>query len=371
MKSLTEELVRMRMLYIALCDLWENGEVGIRNKVFGQLKSLNKRYDTYLVTWRNMVFCTFKGEELINKRALLSFCDIYEEIEHFVEQEEIKIIYLRYLKTNLHMNLFLKRMKQKGVKVMIEFPTLPYDREIEGSVILKEDQYYRKALKKYVKYSTNSCNMTSAFGIPSIPIHNAVDLDEISLKKERKGKDVIMIAVASMNFWHGYDRLIKGMANYYKDSSEKPKVYLKLIGMGKEIPRYQDLIKLNELEQFVLLEGVKYGEELTQEFNTADIAVGSLGLHRINIYSNSCLKSKEYCARGIPMVMGSDDPVFDEIVDFVHKVPNDDSDVDVFGIVKFYEKWKKRGSNRTIRNFAEENLSWDINFDRLFKSVGW
>lgn len=46
----------MKILYIALCDLWANGAVGIKNKVFSQIKSFEKKNETYLATWKNMIF---------------------------------------------------------------------------------------------------------------------------------------------------------------------------------------------------------------------------------------------------------------------------------------------------------------------------
>lgn len=357
----------MKLLYVALCDLWEKSEMGIRKKVLGQVKSLEKRYDTYLVTLKNMFLCTFQKGEMTDKRVLLTLADTYEAVESIVEREGIEVIYMRYLKTNAYLNLFLKHMKKKEVKVILEFPTLPYDKEIEGSVILKEDQHYRKALKRYVKYSTNFCGMTSAFGIPSIPINNAIDLDEIPIKKERKGSDIVMIAVASMNFWHGYDRLIKGMANYYAKNSTESKVYLKLVGEGKEIPRYRDLIRVLHMEEYITLNGVKFGQELTELFDQADIAIGSLGAYRKNLYEDSSLKSKEYCARGVPIVLATNDLAFQEESNFIYHVPNDDSDIEIEGIISFYNKWKKTGSREGIRDYAEKYLTWDIIMNKVFE----
>lgn len=356
----------MKLLYIALCDLWEDGEIGIRKKVFGQLKTLGKRYDTYMVCWKNMLFCTFHGPELSDKRVLLSFCDVYEALEDFVKREGIRLIYLRYLKTNFYMNRFLKNMKKAGVEVVIEFPSLPYDKEFEGRVELEEDRLYRHHLKRYVSQSVNYVGLTSAFGIPSVAIQNGVDLEEIPLKKERAGDDIILIAVAAMNFWHGYDRLIKGMANYYRSGGEKPKVYLKLVGSGKEIPRYRDLIRVHGLEEYVLLKGLMYGEELTEEFNTADVGVAVLGAYRKDSFRGSELKAKEYCARGIPMVIGNEDLAFTTDLDFVHQVPNDDTDIDVDDVVAFYRRWKENGDRKTIRAYARQHLTWDVIFGEVF-----
>lgn len=356
----------MKLLYIALCDLWEKGEVGIQNKVFGQIKSLEKKYDTYLVTLRNMIFCTIHNGRIVDKRVLLSYEDIYRVIELFVREQNIKIIYLRYLKTNPYLNGFLKHMKQNKIKVIIEFPTFPYDLEGVGRIEFEEDRYYRKSLKKYVRYSVNYNGLTSIMGIPSIAIQNGVDLKEIPLKKERQGEGVTFIAVATMNFWHGYDRLIKGMANYYAKYSTESKVYLNLVGEGKEIPRYRDLISVLHMEEYITLSGMKCGQELTELFDQADIAVGPLGAYRKNMYEDSSLKSKEYCARGLPIVLATKDLAFQEESSFIYRVPNDDSDIEIEGILSFYNEWKKTGCREAIRGYAEKYLTWEINMDKVF-----
>lgn len=359
----------MKLLYIAICDLWANGEVGIKNKVFSQLKSLEKKSETYIVTWKNMMFCTFRYNQLIDKKVLLSSEAIYRYIEEFVEERGIDMIFLRYLQTNPWLNEFLKNMKKKKRIVVIDFPTIPYDEEIKGRVELEEDRAYRGELKKYVRYSTNYNGLDSVFGIPSIQFHNGVNLEDIPIKSNSVSKDITLIAVASMNFWHGYDRLIRGMADYYKTGADKQKVYVRLVGLGKEIPRYQELIKENNLDEYIKLVGIMQGEDLDEEFNKADIAVGSLGMYRVGMQSASPIKAKEYCAKGIPIVLGYNDLAFPEELEFICKVPNDDTNIGIDNLLKFYEDFRQDGSKKKIREYAQKSLTWDIQFEKLFTQI--
>ncbi len=55
--------------------------------------------------------------------------------------------------------------------------------------------------------------------------------------------------------------------------------------------------------------GPKMGIELDQEFQSADLGMGTLGMHRKGLTSGSVLKLREYTARGIPSVIGYDDAV--------------------------------------------------------------
>lgn len=362
----------MKLLYIALCDLEASWEKGIQNKVWSQLKSFSRKFDTYLISWENFIICTYHEKNKVDKHVLLSYAQIYDYIENFVDQEKIEVIFLRYLQTNPWLNAFLKKMKQRGVKVIIEFPTVPYEEELKGRVELEEDQIYRKELKKYVRYSTNYNGLRQVFGIPSISLHNGINIEDIPIKAEHNEEAIILVGVAAMAFWQGYDRMIKGLADYYKQESggSKRKVIFRLVGLGKEIPRYQDLIVENNLEEVVFLEGMKSGKELDAIFETADIAVGSLGMFRKNMTTNSSIKTKEYCARGIPIILGSEDLAFQGELDFIHRVPNDESNICVDEIVAFYGKYQKRGSSTQIREYAKEYLTWDKQFEKLYEFVG-
>lgn len=355
----------MKLLYIALCDLGDAGQSGIKKKIENQIKCFKKEYDIYLVTQLNWFFCIYHDKDLVEKKALLTFEDIYHNINNYIKENSIDCVYIRYLRTNMWMNELLKKLKKSGVKVIIEFPTIPYDIEIQGSTELEEDMLYRNKLKKYVKMSTNYNGLKSVFGIPSIPLHNGINLEDIPLKKENQSEEINLIAVATMNYWHGYDRLIKGLANYYKKDDVKKIIKLVLVGSGNETSKYQNLIKQNNLNEYVSLKGAIFDEGLDEEFNNADIAVGVLGQYRKNADAASPIKTKEYCSRGIPMILGHKDLAFEGDLPFIYHVANDDTDINIEEIIQFYLQCKENCSGKEIRSYSEINLTWD----RILKPV--
>ena len=101
-------------------------------------------------------------------------------------------------------------------------------------------------------------------------------------------------------------------------------------------------------------------------FNKADIAVGSLGGHRIAIKYIKSLKSREYCARGIPFFYSAIDPDF-EGKDFIHKVPPNDHPIDIEEIINFVASNKFEPIK--IRKYAVENLTWDKQFEKVLQNV--
>lgn len=68
--------------------------------------------------------------------------------------------------------------------------------------------------------------------------------------------------------------------------------------------------KLN-LRKYVIFHGPQHGDALTKIFESSNIAVDSLGRHRSNNEYNCSLKSKEYCARGLPFVKSHKDDAFE------------------------------------------------------------
>lgn len=355
----------MKLLYIALCNINDDGQAGVKRKIENQIMSFQKEYNTYLITQKNLFYCIFHNNDLIGKRVLLSFEDIYKETYSFIVDNEINYVYIRYLRTNMWMNIFLRRLKKLGVKVVIEFPTIPYDNEIAGTIDLEEDILFRNKIKKYVKLSSNYNGLSTVYGIPSISLHNGINIDDIPIKKEKNTEEIVLIAVSTMHYWHGYDRLIKGMANYYANKDVEHIVKLVLIGSGQETEKYNQLIKQNNLSEYVFLKGAIYNKSLDDEFDNADIAIGVLGQYRKNADEASPIKTKEYCARGLPIVIGHNDLAFCEKLPFIHHVANDDTDINIDDIVKFYIRYKDKCSSKEIRQYAEQNFTWD----RILKPI--
>ncbi|MEG1009790.1 MAG: glycosyltransferase, partial [Clostridia bacterium] len=136
---------------------------------------------------------------------------------------------------------------------------------------------------------------------------------------------------------HGYDRLIKGMNEYYKNNGDQ-KIVLHLVGDGEEISKYKQLVSQYNLENNVIFHGFKSGDALNQLYDKCNIAIASLGMHRINVFLASTLKTREYGAKGMPMVTSCEIDAFpSKECDFILKFPEDESNIDVNQIIEFYD----------------------------------
>jgi len=282
--------------------------------------------------------------------------DFYEHDFYYIRFPFCSIAFLNLLKT---MNKY-----GKG-KIIVEIPTFPYDGEINNYFFdIFIDKYLRNNLKKYVDIFTTYSNDNNIYGIPAIHIMNGIDCSNFPvMKRELKNNNSIhLVAVAMFANWHGYDRLINGINLYYK-KTHKENVYLHLVGDGKELTFYNELVKKYNLSEYVLFHGRQEGEKLFELINSTDIAICSLGCHRVGIFLGSFLKSREYLASGLPIVSSTKIDVLPEDYKYCLYVPEDESPIDIQAILNFYNNLISNNDVKQItgeiRQFAEEYC--DIN----------
>lgn len=287
----------------------------------------------------------------------------YNSIANYVIKENVRFIYMR---SDLNANPFLiqmiKKVRKAGVSIVMEIPTYPYDKEedtFSRKIQRLIDRIYRYRLAKYLDKIITFSDFNTIFGVSTIRISNGVDFMQISLKQHINdtSHELHLIGVAEIHYWHGFDRLVKGLGYYYQTNPEY-KVYFHLVGdlFGeRERKEILPLIKEFHLEKYVILHGSKHGEELDQLFEQADMAIGSLGRHRSGITSIKTLKNREYAARGLSFIYSEIDNDFDD-KPFIMKIPANESPIDIPKIIDFYKH--QSFSPMAIRT-SIQSLSWE------------
>lgn len=331
-----------RCLFIALQYLTPN--YGITRKVMAQvdaIRDLGKDVSLmYFESELNTKYLNFEG----NRIPVKSIPKSYSLIEKYVFTIGFKVIYIRYCHSATRaMICFLRKCRMNGIKVFLEIPTYPYDGEIKIKSLIDifdctREHFYRKQLASCVDYIVTFSDDRSIFRVPTIPISNAPSsLHKIKKRKEDNNAIFVMIAVANIGFWHGYDRLINGLADYYQNK-ENREVHLIIVGEGDKYvtENLQKLVYKKKLQDKVSFYGLKFGRELDALFDMADVAIGSLGRHRSKVYDMKSLKNVEYAMRGIPFVYSENNEDFDG-KGYVLKVPSDESNVDIKSICSFVD----------------------------------
>ena len=297
----------------------------------------------------------------------------FTSIANYAIRNDIEMVYIR---SNHNANPFtirmVKRMKKAGMKVVMEIPTYPYDSEYEAQGMTKQifqDRLFRNSLAQHLDGIVTFSDYDQIFGQRTIRISNGIDFDSVKMKTKVNDttKELNLIGVAEIHEWHGFDRLVKGMAQYYS----KPQDYtvrFHIVGyfFNPSIEHaIKSIISSCHLENNVILYGKKHGEELDELFNKCDFGIGSLARHRVGIQKIKTLKNREYAARGIPFIYSETDSDFEE-KPYILKAPADESAINIESIINFYRQLKV--SPQQIRN-SIEGLSWKNQMKRVIDSL--
>lgn len=304
----------------------------------------------------------------------------YSGIKRYIREHEYDIVYVRsFHNANPFTIDLFKCIKDTGVKIAMEIPTYPYDQEYHGfslrnKIGLKIDKLFRNKLAKITDAIVTFSDDKEIFGQRTICISNGIDFDAITIQnKGKESDDVInLVGVAEVHYWHGFDRLIAGLGEYYKSEHSK-EVYFHIVGGiapsemegSKYAMGFKKIISQYNIEGKVFFHGPLYGEELDNILNIADFAVGSLARHRSGIYSMKSLKNREYAARGIPFIYSERDTDFDN-TDFIIKAPSDETPIDINKILLFLNNYK--GSPLIIR-FSIKYLTWEEQMRKVIKEL--
>ena len=346
---------------------------GISKKIFAQCDALRRNgADIELChieiapdgTQRRMVggqaIRTFgKGlRAKLEKRVSLS------DITRYIRHEGVEFLYIRHDHNASPVLIgWLRKVKKLGVRIALEIPTYPYDAEFAQSPAVRKlklriDRMFRCRMARYVDRIVTFSDDTEIFGRPTIRISNGIDFNSIPLRKQIRTmeNELHLIGVAEIHFWHGFDRLIKGLKEYYAHNPGY-KVYFHIVGNlfgEREKQEIEDPIQAYNLQDYVFMHGAKHGKELDALFEKADFAVGSLARHRSGIFNIKTLKNREYAARGFGFIYSETDDDFEKMP-YIIKAPANETAIDIPGLIAFCKK--QTISPQEIRN-SIRHLSW-------------
>lgn len=335
--------------------------MGIRKKVIAQISALKKKAKrVYYTCYAGQMIYLMDGEELIEKEAAATRKDCNLILSHWIDKYNITHVYIRYNLTDQYFLCFLKSLKEKQIKTVLEIPTYPYDGELSNNYMKREDSYFRKQLKEFVDVIATYSNDQEILGVSCINLKNGIDIESIPVNTRKKEEKIInLIAVSSMAPWHGYERILEGMYRYYQEGGTY-KIFLRFVGEGREENYYKSLAQKYNLQSFVMFCGKMMGKELDEIFELSDIAIGSLGMYKTGITEGNPIKGAEYCARGIPFIYGYDDTRFSQEQEFVMRVSNDERVVDMTAVIEFYERIvSQKGYQKIMRDYAIKYLTWE------------
>ena len=359
---------------------------GISKKIHYQVKGLRENgYEVHLCYYdfdSRGHRCRFVDGDVIKdygKGLMAGLCQRidYACIYDYCRLNGIQFVYARcFQNANPFLISFFKKLNQLGIKSVTEIPTYPYDAEFVGFPFmtrmgLKIDQLFRHQLYQQMNAIVTFSDAEQIFGQRTIRISNGVDMDSIPLHDYHVPSDgsIHLIGVAEVHYWHGYDRLIAGLGEYFKNTRNPRQVYFHIVGGvwksemydSMHAPGFAELMDKYGIRDKVIFHDQLFGEELNQVFNQCCFAIGSLARHRSGISFIKTLKNREYATRGIPFIYSEQDSDFD-YQPYILKALPDETPINIQQILDYVDSHHFVPSK--IRKTVE-HLSWKVQMKRV------
>jgi hypothetical protein len=184
---------------------------------------------------------------------------------------------------------------------------------------------------------------------PTRVIANGIDLKSITPFDAPGNKTPrLLFTVTPGYYWHGLDKLITFAADF-------PDLIVEVAG-------YDSLPNFPKMPVNIKLLGYLKGDTYKEALARADIAIGSLALHRAGIEEACPLKTRECLAYGLPMVLPyTDSDLENTHADFLLKIPNKEDNIQTHGKIIHDFAYQMRG-----RRVDREHIS---NLDNAHKEV--
>ena len=371
-----------KLLYISTIE--DGPYQGVRKKISMQCKAFEEL--GLDVTYINSGKRTFWGqiEKLLPTCYGVNYRIIKKRIIEF-DKQHFDYCYVRYSPASRGLIDILKTLRntQNEIKIVLEIPTYPYEdelRSLKSKPFKFRDRLFRNKLKEYVDLVITPSHLDedTVFGIPAFEITNGIDVKSVRIKNSsnKHGNIINLIGVALITDKQGYDRVIRGISTYEKTKEDNdPSVCFYIIGTGNCKHELEELCDRLSIKDCVVFTGEKDNEQLDYYYDIADCGVGTLGLYKTNeLLKVNSLKTREYCAKGLPFVIADCDYMFAENnFEFCMVVNNDDAEVDIRAVIHFINSLKQKYSNDEIaikmNTFANDNLSWSRILEQVLKKV--
>ena len=364
---------------------------GISKKIHYQVKGLRENgHEVHLCYYgfsENGHRCRYVDEAVLKDYGTGWMAGLRQRVDYgcvydYCLHNGIQFVYARcFQNANPFLIRFFKKLNQLGIKCVTEIPTYPYDQEFTDFSFkvrmgLKIDQLFRDRLSKEMAAIVTFSDAERIFGQRTIRISNGVDFDSIPLHQYQAPADgsIHLVGVAEVHIWHGYDRLIAGLGEYYQNTPNPRQVYFHIVGGVHPVERFQAnafhpgmqaIIDKYGIQAKIIFHGQLFGEALDEVFNQSCFAIGSLARHRSGITVIKTLKNREYATRGIPFIYSEQDSDFDN-QPYVIKALPDESPIDVPQILDFIGQhhFQPEEIRKTV-----EHLSWKIQMQRVIENA--
>ncbi len=359
----------MKILYVTGSD------ISIENSVLQKIQTTIKEWEKFGVQ-SHVLSLVSKYEKPIIKNAtilrsvqnksffqkLLNYSKDLKKLNNILSNINPDIIYTRQLRYTPCIIHTIKKHCNYVVEINSDdVAERKLKNDLNSKYILFTRNLFFKKAAGFV-FVTNELSKSKNFTKykkPYTVIANGIDTDYFnnSIREVSNKPKIRFVFIGSPNQpWHGLDKILE---------------------LAKKLPDYtfniigQDNKLLNKKLNNVVFHGYLPLYKAKEVIQNSDIGISSLSIHIKNMNEACSLKTRQYIAQGLPIIVGYDDTDFiGKDLNFVLNIGNYENNVNdnIDKIIEFSNKAKNINPNYIVK-FAEKHLDLSVKEKKRLKFI--
>ncbi len=355
------------LLYLAICSKLK--APGVTKKIEGFVNGAKA--------------CGYNSKSMIIEPGHVTKYLIFIYKMAFAEEKYVFVRYINKIGLLFFLAGIILKIRKRKLYIDIPTPMQNHLREILGKkekkwvdlidivLIMIQGVVPFLSATKLIQYAGEGRWYSIGVRKKTIKIGNGISVEFIPCRNSAPiwpAKNLNLVAVGTIAFWHGLDRMIEAIRTLKEDPSIHFDVKFSIIGDGPDRERLQDLVLSYDLSNNVKFLGMLYGEDLYEEYKKAHFGIGSLGWSRLGIDEASPLKVREYLAAGLPVIKATKDPDFTDEEKIILNVSHDENYDSIVNLIKnIYEI--EIPSPQKCRLYAEKRLDFKIKMQSILPTL--
>lgn len=344
------------------------------NKTRAQLKSFRKAgfisdVATIISENKNLTLQVIRlsdtnSDEIIYSHVCSSYRDAFNELFNYCISESYSVIYIRRLMSKLLYAAPFFRILSTELPIVYEIPTFPLDTgngllySIRDTIEMMVYKFYNK----YVKMTlVNFIDDKISLPVNWYTFHNALDIDNYAEASYPELNGIVkMLIFANISEYHHYERVIDAIKKY----NGKYKIELIVVSpesnalnlLKESAKRFNNIKFLNSMpiNQVQSISSICH-------IGVAQLSTSEKGSNLVNT-----LKSKDYCAMGLPFFSTCFDTSFEKNFPYTYVTESMDEEINLDKIIDWYINIRSDKDYRhKMYEFAKNNLQ----YDKLVKQI--
>ncbi len=359
----------MKMLSI---NLWYDN---YKNKTNAQLASFRRAgymTDVATVLVHNAKYIvklfsvTDTTQIAVTEQSFTSWRSAFHFLFDHATEQEYDLIYVRRLMSKLFSAASSIRKVGKMIPIVYEIPTYPLDTNETLLYKIRDLLEMRLYASLSDSIALTTVILRQDIRLPEnwISFHNGIDISDYSVTPvPHLDERIDFMIVANMADWHRYDRMVCAMKNY----NGKYTLHLTVIAPENDtVNRLKKLVNEYGLDTKVDFVGKKDIPQIREIAKCCHIGIGQLSRSTDCSPQINTLKTKDYCAMGLPFVTSCRDTSFEPDYPYAYVLKKMDDELILSDVIAWYEKIHlNQGYRQEMYDYAKENLQ----FGELVKNI--